>query len=71
MMEAVQASEMLVNYYQSTQRYNLEDSHLHTHHHENFKSHLFYRNFKRLSAAGIISGKLNASSLSGCRKQRN
>jgi hypothetical protein len=28
MMEAVQISEMLVNSYQSTQRYNPEDSHL-------------------------------------------
>jgi hypothetical protein len=29
MMEAVQASEMLVNSYQFTWRYNPEDSHLH------------------------------------------
>jgi hypothetical protein len=30
MMEAVQASETLVNSYQSTRRYNPEDSHLRT-----------------------------------------
>jgi hypothetical protein len=30
MMEAAQTSEMLVNLYRSTQRYNPEDSHLHS-----------------------------------------
>jgi hypothetical protein len=29
MMEAARTSEMLVNFYQTTQRYNPEDSHLH------------------------------------------
>jgi hypothetical protein len=37
MMKAVQTSET-VNSYQSTQCYNPEDIHLHTHHHENLKS---------------------------------
>jgi hypothetical protein len=40
MMEAAQTSEMLVNSYQSTWRYNPEDSHLHRHCHENLKSYL-------------------------------
>jgi hypothetical protein len=31
MMEAASTSEMLVNFYQTTRRYNPEDSHLHTH----------------------------------------
>jgi hypothetical protein len=38
MMEAVQASETLVNSYQSTRRYNPEDSHLYSHRRENLKS---------------------------------
>jgi hypothetical protein len=32
-------SETLVNVYQITQHNNPEDSHLHTHHHWNLKSH--------------------------------
>jgi hypothetical protein len=40
MMEAVQTSETLVNSYKSTQCYNSEDSHLHSHHRENLKSYL-------------------------------
>jgi hypothetical protein len=38
MMEALQASEALVNSYQSTRRYNPEDSHLHSHRREDLKS---------------------------------
>jgi hypothetical protein len=38
MMEAARTSETLVNFYQTTQRYNPEDSHLHTHRRENHKS---------------------------------
>jgi hypothetical protein len=39
MMEAARTSETLVNFYQTTRRYNPEDSHLRTHHHENLKSY--------------------------------
>jgi hypothetical protein len=39
MMEAASTSEMSVNFYQTTQRYNPEDSHLLTCHRENFKSY--------------------------------
>jgi hypothetical protein len=39
MMNAANTSEMSVNFYQTTQCDNPEDSHLHTHHHENLKSH--------------------------------
>jgi hypothetical protein len=39
MMEAVRTSEMLVNFYQTTQHYNPEDSHLCTYRHENLKSY--------------------------------
>jgi hypothetical protein len=39
MMEAASTSEMLVNFYQTTQLNNPEDSHLHTHCRENLKYH--------------------------------
>jgi hypothetical protein len=38
MMEAARTSETLVNFYQTTRRYNPEDSRLRTHRHENLKS---------------------------------
>jgi hypothetical protein len=38
-MEAARTPGMLVNLYQSTWRYNREDSHLHTHLCENLKSY--------------------------------
>jgi hypothetical protein len=41
MMEAASTSETSVNFYQTTQHYNTEYSHLHTRCHENLK---FYRN---------------------------
>jgi hypothetical protein len=40
MMEAANTSEMSVNFYHTTQRNNPEDSHLHTRHCENLKSHI-------------------------------
>jgi hypothetical protein len=39
MMEAARTSETLVNFYQTTRCYNPEDSNLHTHRRENFKSY--------------------------------
>jgi hypothetical protein len=39
MMEAARISEMLVNFYQTTRRYNPEDSHLRTHRRQNLKSY--------------------------------
>jgi hypothetical protein len=39
MMEAARISETLVNFYQTTRRYNSEDSHLRTHRRENLKSY--------------------------------
>jgi hypothetical protein len=38
MMEVASTSEMLVSIYQTTWRYNPEDSHLQTRRHENLKS---------------------------------
>jgi hypothetical protein len=40
MMEAARSSETLVNFYQTTRRYNPEDSHLRTRRRENLKSYL-------------------------------
>jgi hypothetical protein len=40
MMEAASTSETLVNFYQTTRRYNPEDSHLHTRRRENLRSSL-------------------------------
>jgi hypothetical protein len=42
LMMAASTSETPVNLYQTTWRNNPEDSHLHTRHHENLKSHVFY-----------------------------
>jgi hypothetical protein len=39
MMEAARTSETLVNFYQTTRRYNPEGSHLRTHRRENLKSY--------------------------------
>jgi hypothetical protein len=38
-MEAASTSETFVNFYQTTRRYNPEDSHLRTHRSENLKSY--------------------------------
>jgi hypothetical protein len=38
-MVAARTSETLVNFYQTTRRYNPEDSHLRTHRRENLKSY--------------------------------
>jgi hypothetical protein len=40
MMEAARTSETLVNFYQTTLRYNPEDSHIRTHRRENLKSYI-------------------------------
>jgi hypothetical protein len=42
MMEAARTSETLANVYQTTRRYNPEDSHLRTHRRENLKSYYVY-----------------------------
>jgi hypothetical protein len=39
MMEAASTSETLINFYQTTRRYNPEYSHLHTRRRENLKSY--------------------------------
>jgi hypothetical protein len=39
-METARTSDTLVNFYQTTRRYNPEDGHIRTHHRENVKSYL-------------------------------
>jgi hypothetical protein len=39
MMEAARTSETLVNFYQTTRRYNPEDNHLRSHRRQNSKSY--------------------------------
>jgi hypothetical protein len=56
MMEAASTSEMLVYFCQTTQCNNPENSHLHTRHCENLKSHIynyFYVGLKHLEAHDI------------------
>jgi hypothetical protein len=42
MMEAARTSETLVNFHQTTRRYNPEDSHLRTHRRENLRSYMVH-----------------------------
>jgi hypothetical protein len=53
MMEAARTSETLVNFYQTTGRYNPEDSHLHTHRRENLKSYYAVSSSYHISGHGI------------------
>jgi hypothetical protein len=60
-MEAVQTSETSVNSYQSTRRYNPEDSHLHSHRRGNFRS---YMDISHLSVAeATVTKQSNAQIL--------
>jgi hypothetical protein len=52
-MEAARTSETLVKFYQTTRRYNPEDSHLRTNRRENLKSYeskLVFTNYTSVSA---------------------
>jgi hypothetical protein len=54
MMEAARTSETLVNFYQTTRRYNPKDSHLRTHSRENLKSYIFTSGFERDDNSQLI-----------------
>jgi hypothetical protein len=54
MMEAARTSETLVNFYQTTWRYNPEDSHLHTHRCEILNSYLRNNEWKIVLRERII-----------------
>jgi hypothetical protein len=55
MMEAARTSETLVNFYQTTRRYNPEDSHLRTHRRENLKSNFLRMLFNNTVLIAEIS----------------
>jgi hypothetical protein len=52
MMEAANTSETSVNFYQTTRRYNPQDSHLHSHSCENLKSHCLHIVYDRKVTTG-------------------
>jgi hypothetical protein len=53
-MEAASTSETLVKFYQTTRRYNPEDSHLRSHRRENLKSYLMLLKLIRLFFCGQV-----------------
>jgi hypothetical protein len=55
-IEAARTSETLVNFRQTTWRYNPEDSHLRTHRRENLKSYLIFGWFLSCSLCAYVSG---------------
>jgi hypothetical protein len=64
MMEAARISEKLVNFFQTTRRYNPEDSHFRTHRRENLKSCSTARtffSFRILSVSFILPCKFLCS----------
>jgi hypothetical protein len=62
MMEAARTSETLVNFYQTTRRYNPQDSQLRTHRRENLKSYHY-----KVGLLGLAK-RLPAENLSKCCK---
>jgi hypothetical protein len=54
MMEAARSSETLVNFYQTTRRYNPEDSHLRTNRRENLKSYFSLFSLVRILQINIL-----------------
>jgi hypothetical protein len=54
-MEVVQTSGTLLNSYQSTRRYNPDDSHLHSHQRQDLKSYLIPLSFVRRSLKLILN----------------
>jgi hypothetical protein len=62
LMEAASTSETWVNFYQTTRRYNPDDSHLHTHHRKNLKSYLL-KNYLLTILCGRNMWHMGAQSL--------
>jgi hypothetical protein len=58
MMEAARTSETLINFYQTTRRYNPEDSHLRIHRRENLKYYLkqFYFSYPHVNYSEVSLG---------------
>jgi hypothetical protein len=55
MMEVARSSETLVNFYQTTRRYNPEDSHLRTNHSENLKSYFLFVVFQTVRRSNTVN----------------
>jgi hypothetical protein len=68
MMEAARTSETLVNFYQTTWRYNPEDSHLRTHCRENVKSYLIHFLFRSngVFCKDAVWTSISKRSMGGC-----
>jgi hypothetical protein len=64
MMAPARTSETLVNFYQTTRRYNPEDSHLRTQRRENLKSYLTTQIFKQVSTQSSTSFNLSPHTVS-------
>jgi hypothetical protein len=61
-METVSSSEILVDFYRTTQRYNPKDNILHNHHYENLKTKIAYTNSEYEMAFGwIVRVKLDST----------
>jgi hypothetical protein len=63
-METASTSEMSVNLYQTTRRYNPEDSHLHTQRRKNLESYMYETrrtrgSSKRIAAVAAVTYKLH------------
>jgi hypothetical protein len=59
MMEAARTSKTPVNFYQTTQRYNPEDSYLRTHRRENLNSSNFVETRRPSPPLPSLKGKIN------------
>jgi hypothetical protein len=53
-MEAANTSETFVHFYQTAERNNPEDGHLHTRHHETLKSHEVFKSTSNNIAADFL-----------------
>jgi hypothetical protein len=61
--EVLAASETSVNFYQTTRRYNPEDSHLRTHRRENLKSHKHHRDSSHIVYLSKLQDTANQKTL--------
>jgi hypothetical protein len=61
MMEAARTSETLVNFYQTTWRYNPEDNHLRIHRRENLKSYYNTQGLRCSSTSAVRTTQKRSS----------
>jgi hypothetical protein len=67
MMEAARTSETLVNFYQTTRRYNPEDGHLRTQRRENLKSYIGVSRWKIMAPDRVGRGSIVGDVRAGTR----